>query len=68
VLARTITLERLKPVSRRNAQINQARRGFELIQLSKPDRRNRSPAPIRPSLEQLMRVRIPEALDHTESI
>ena len=68
VLGRTITLEGLKPVSQGNPEISQARRCLQLIELAKSYRRNRSPAPIRSSLEQLMRVCIFEALDHTGSI
>jgi hypothetical protein len=64
VLSSSISLERFQPVSRRNPQVNQVDRRFNLIQLAEGDVLDRCPSLIRARFEELLRFGISEALNH----
>ena len=68
VLAHSISLERLQPVSRRYPQVNQVDARFNLVELTESDLLDRRPALIRATFEELIRVGVPEALNHNYSI
>jgi len=68
VLPNPISLERLQPVSRRHPQVNKVDARLNLIELTESDLLDRRPAPIRATFEELLRVGVPEALNHNYSI
>jgi hypothetical protein len=64
VLAYAITLQRLKSITRRDAQITEIDRRFYLIELANGNRRNPCPAPIRSLFVKLLCIGVFKALNH----